>query len=161
MKTVLGFAGVLLVMGNLNMAHAEDMAESHIQAAKLALSASKATTPFDQILPGLSERVKQGFIQIRPDLSDDISRVTDETAIEVAARRGDLENEAARVYAKVFSEDELKTIAEFYNSPAGQKLISEAPILAREMSGASKVWANGIYRDLSDKVRAKLKDKGL
>jgi hypothetical protein len=81
--------------------------------------------PYDNILPAAAEAA-----QGAADLQQYRSRSRDfpdrrRQAIALVSRRGDLENEAARVYASAFSEDELKAIAEFYNTEAGKKLLSE------------------------------------
>ena len=68
--------------------------------------------------------------------------------IKLAPRRGDLEREAARIYATTFTEDELKTITEFYKTTAGRKILSEGTIIGRELSKAARVWTAGVQRDL-------------
>ena len=69
-----------------------------------------------------------------------ISSVVDEKALAIAARRADLEREAALTYARVFSEEQLNAIADFYSSDAGQKLLSDGPIVTRELFRAAEIW---------------------
>jgi hypothetical protein len=59
-----------------------------------------------------------------------------------------LENEVARIYAKLFTEQELREVSQFYKSEAGRKLIQQGPQASREMLSAADVWSNGIVRDL-------------
>ena len=74
-------------------------------------------------------------------------------AIALAPRRADLENEIARIYAKIFTEQELREIGQFYSSEAGRKLIKQGPQASREMMAAADVWSNGIVRDLRDSAQ--------
>jgi hypothetical protein len=74
--------------------------------------------------------------------------MVDDAALALAPRRNDLENEVARVYAKLFTEQELNEIAQFYSSEAGKKLLRQGPLATREMLAAAEVWTNGIVRDL-------------
>ena len=142
-------------------ADAQDITESHLNAAKAALAASRSTTNFDILLPNLGERAKQQLISNRPDAADQISVIVDEATIGLASRRGDLELEIARIYASIFSEEELVLINEFYRSEAGQKLIRETPAIARAMDQASRVWTSCIQRDLGQEVRKKIEEAGL
>jgi hypothetical protein len=131
---------------------AQDVSETHLEAARSAISAMKATVEFDSILPQAAQALKNELIQKNPNLQETIIQVVDETAISLAARRGDLERESALAYARVFSEQQLKEIAEFYNSETGQKLIADGPIVVREIIQAAEIWQRGIARDLAQQV---------
>lgn len=137
---------------------AQEASKSHLDAAKSAINASRATAPLDAILPNLAIRVKSTLIGARPDISDAISDAVDNAAIKLAARRGDLENEVASIYVKVFTEEELKAIAGFFSSDAGKKLLSDGPIIERQIKESSRTWSAGIQRDLSQAVRKTLKE---
>ena len=80
-------------------------------------------------------------------------------AISLASRRGDLEKEAAAIYAKTFTEEELTTIADFYKSGAGLKLLENGPLVTRELLKAAEIWSNGIQRDMAQQVATKLHEK--
>jgi hypothetical protein len=56
----------------------------------------------------------------------------------------------------VFSEQELNEIAAFYSSPTGKKLMSDGPIVMRELVKAAEIWQVGISRDLAAEVGGKL-----
>ena len=144
--TALGFAAVAYP------AAAQEISDSHLRAARSALSAMGATTGFDMILPGAAIELKNTLIQNNPDLVSVISDTVDEQAIALASRRADLEREAALTYARTFSEEELAALAEFYSSPAGQKLLEVGPEVTQEVFQAAEIWQNGIARDLSQNV---------
>lgn len=155
-------AVALILVGGLSGVQAfaaDDVSESHMKAARDMLSAIGITSQYDVILPQLSTQLKQTLIQASPNYENVINETVDEKALEFAPRRGDLEKEAAAIYAKTFSEDELKTISDFYNSAVGKKLIQDGPIAARELSKAAEIWGNGITRDLSKAVNDELEAK--
>ncbi len=131
---------------------AEDISPSHLEAAKVAIAAIHATDDFDKILPQAAENLKTQLIERNPNLSDLISNTVDEQTLALANRRGKLEQEVALEYARVFTEDELKKISDFYLSPVGKKLISDGPIASRETLKAARIWQAGVVRDLSDAV---------
>jgi hypothetical protein len=150
-------AVTLLVSASLaGVAKAQDVTEDQIKAARAAIDAIGATSRFDNILPGLAVRVKSTLVQASPNYEAEINTVVDEQALALAPRRADLEREAATVYAKTFTQEELKAIADFYGSPVGKKLLTDGPIATREVMKAAEIWAAGIDRDLRTESGKKL-----
>lgn len=129
--------------------YAQEVSDSHLNAAFKAIAAINATDGFDGILQEVAFVLKRELIQKDPDLQPLISSTVDEKTIGLASRRGDLEREAALAYAKSFSEEDLKAIADFYESPVGRKLIEEGPIVTRQISEAANIWQRGVARDLA------------
>lgn len=140
---------VVLLAVTAPAAFAQDVTEDHLKAARAAIAAVGATDNFDNILPNLAERLKVNLIQSSPNYQDLISSTIDAKALELAGRRADLEREAATIYAKTFSIDQLNAIAAFYQSEAGKKLLNDGPIAQREMLKAADIWAAGVSRDLT------------
>jgi hypothetical protein len=135
---------------------AQEVSDAQIKAARAAIEALGVTAQFDNILPNLAEQLKSTMIQANPDLENVISSTVDQQALILAARRADLEREAASTYAKAFSADELNAIAAFYTSPAGKKLLKDGPIATRELYKAADIWGQGISRDLANQSSAAL-----
>lgn len=141
-----------VLMAGVHSASAQEISQAHLDAARSAISAIHATEQFDEILPSAASALKAELIQKDPNLEALITKTVDDKAIALAARRADLETEAARVYAKAFTEAQLKEIAAFYGSETGQKLLAEGPIVTREVVKAANIWQNGIARDLATSV---------
>ncbi|WP_082537132.1 MULTISPECIES: DUF2059 domain-containing protein [unclassified Aureimonas] len=138
-------AFAVLAFGSAN---AQEIGESHLAAARAAVNSIESTDQFDNILLNAATQVKADLIGNNPNLQTQISDMVDDAALALAPRRNDLENEVARVYAKLFTEQELNEIAQFYGSEAGKKLLRQGPLATREMLAAAEVWTNGIVRDL-------------
>lgn len=149
-------AAVLLSSMAIGSVHAQEVSEDQIKAARAAISALGITNQFDAILPNLAEQLKSTMIQANPNFQDAISTTVDQQALALAPRRADLEREAAVTYAKAFSIEELKAIADFYTSDAGKKLIKDGPIATRELYKAADIWGQGISRDLANQSNAAL-----
>ncbi len=148
-----GVATAVLVAGGILFAataKAQEIPEAHLQAARSAITALGVTNQFDGILPNLAEGLKAQLIQAYPNFQNEIFSTVDTKALELAGRRGDLEREAALVYAKAFTPEELNAIAAFYTSDAGKKLLTDGPIVTRELVRAAEIWASGIRRDLEN-----------
>lgn len=138
---------------------ADTISDAHLKAARAAMASIKITDPFDNILPTIAQQLKSTLIQGSPNYQDLINETVDEEALKLAARRADLEKEAAMIYAKSFTEEELNQIAAFYSTPAGQKLLKDGPIAIRELSKAGDIWATGITRDMSKATDEALEKK--
>ncbi|KAB1086663.1 DUF2059 domain-containing protein [Neorhizobium galegae] len=138
-------------------ARAQEVSEAQLAAARDAIAALNVTDRYDNILPNLAERLKAQFIQASPNFQGQISNVVDEQALVLAPRRADLEKEAATIYAKSFSVDELKSISTFFNTETGKKLLTNQPLVSRELTKAAEIWANGVSRDLTNQSSEKLR----
>jgi hypothetical protein len=151
-------AAVLLAVSAVP-SHADDISETHLQAARDALSAIHATDAFDRILPSAAQALKGQLIQKDPNFQEDIISIVDKQTLALAQRRADLETESATDYAKAFTEDELKAIATFYNSPAGKTLLEKGPQVTAEIGRAAVIWQRGIARDLAEAVAKEMAAK--
>lgn len=151
---------VVAGLGASGVRAADDVSPEQIKAARAAIAAVGATSKFDAILPTIAVQLKQQLIQATPNFEPIINEVVDAKAIEIAKRRTDLENEAAKVYASTFTVEELNAITAFYTSPAGKKLMANGPIALRELNKAADIWASGLSRDLtkmaSEEIEAKI-----
>ncbi|PZU83338.1 MAG: hypothetical protein DI528_17210 [Shinella sp.] len=157
-------ASVALIAGSMMLADsakAQEVPAEHLQAARAAISSLGVTNRFDNILPNIMDRLVAQLIQAYPNLQDEISKKVEEEALKIAPRRADLENEAALVYAKAFTVDELKAITAFYSSDTGKKLLKDGPIATRELLKAADIWTAGVARDLEKQANdALLKEVG-
>lgn len=137
-------------------ASAQEISETHLKAARTAIGALGATDQFDAILPQAAAALKAELIQKNPDMQQLIVQTVDEKTLSLVSRRADLEKEAATIYARTFSEEELNGIATFYNSGPGKKLLSDGPIVTRELVKAAEIWQRGVARDLAQTVGEEL-----
>ncbi|WP_295896089.1 DUF2059 domain-containing protein [uncultured Bartonella sp.] len=136
----------------VNLAYADDISEAHLQSAQKAIAAIHATDQFDEFLPSTARDLKDELMRKDPNLANVISDTVDEQAMALVKRRADLEKEAARAYAKHFSQAELDQITAFYTSDTGKKLLTEGPVAVRDILSAYDVWRQGIAQDLAANV---------
>lgn len=145
-------AATLIVAFAMPSLAEDEISEAHLKAARDAITALHATEEFDQVLPQAAATLKAELTQKNPDLVALISTTVDEKAIALASRRADLEREAAKIYARVFTEQELNEISAFYNTATGKKLLDDGNIVGREVLQAAGIWQRGIARDLAQAV---------
>ncbi len=154
---VLGTAIVFLPASSLL---AQEITPSHLQAALDVVNATVAAQSFDQELPKVANQVADRLIRMRPDLHKQITDTVQAEALKLVVRRKDLDQDVARIYAKAFSEDELKTIAAFLKSPAGQKYQTSGPKVFTDTFNAVQAWSDRLGSELLDKTTSALKQQG-
>ncbi len=140
---------------------AQELTKEHIKAARATMVATGATDRLDGILPEVATFIKAGLIANRPDIEAEINEIVNKVAISLAPRRGPLETEVASIYGNKFTQEELETIQVFFSSETGIKFLTQTPNLFREVDQVSKVWREGIARDMSQTVQEKMKEAGL
>ncbi len=92
---------------------------------------------FKQNLPKVPEKFWQDFLkQANPDELVDL---------------------IVPIYDKHLSLDEVRAIIQFYETPAGKKLVSILPQVTQESMAVGQEWG----RDLANKVMTQIKEKGL
>jgi hypothetical protein len=138
----------------------DEVTAAQIDLASKAIQASQTTRSFDNVLPNLADLTQNRLIQRRPDLHEEIANAVQAAALKLVPRRTDLDRDVARIWAKAFTEDELKEIVAFYTSPAGKKLVTIGPKVAADSMNALKGWSDRVGEELYDKAREELKKQG-
>ena len=59
------------------------------------------------------------------------------------------------IYEKYYTEDDIKKVIEFYQSPVGQKMISTMPQLMQESMKAGEIWGKEIGQKVYDDLKMK------
>ncbi len=150
-----------LVLGLAAPAYAEDYAADHLAAAKAAITASHVTDGLDNILIGVAQQTKAMLSRTNPAQSSLIDQLTNTAALELAAQRPELDKQIQEIWAARFTKEELQKIAEFYNSPVGQKLSKETSGMVQMSGIAAQVWQRKIGEEMLAKVREAAKAKGV
>jgi hypothetical protein len=143
------------------LASAQEISASHLAAALDVVKSAKASRGFDNVLPTLAAQVEDRLIRLRPDLHKEVISAVENAALKLAARRADLDNDVARVWAKHFDENELKTIAAFYKTDAGQKFADVGSLVYAESIDAVSRWSDRLGEELLDKSKEELKSAGI
>jgi uncharacterized protein len=150
-----------IVVGLAGAARADEVTPGHLAAARAAIDAAQNFKGFDNLLPLLAQQTQNRLIRLRPDQHELISQTVDQEALELAARRVDLDNDVARIMAKYFTEEELQQIAAFYKTTAGAKFAELLPKVSSEALQTVKGWSDRVGEELYEKSVEQLKKKGV
>lgn len=142
-------------------AHAQSKPSAAAMAdAHKLLELTGATQLFNPLIAGVVEQAKLLFLQQNPALGKDLNDVAADLRTQLAPRFSELTDEVAKIYAANFSEQELKAILAFYESPAGKKLLQRQPQVVDQSMKFAQSWANKLSEEVVAKMREEMKKKG-
>jgi hypothetical protein len=141
-------------------ATAQQPTPSTIAAARDMLAAKGGMAFFDSVIPGVVESIKNSFIPTNPQLSGELNEVSAMLRKEYDAKRSEMQNEIAKVFAEHFTEKELKELTAFYKTPLGQKLVKEEPVAVQESVQNAKAWTDQFGETVMTRFRAEMRKKG-
>jgi uncharacterized protein len=139
---------------------AQEISPSQMAAALDVVDATIVNQSLDGQLPSIANDITNRLIRARPDLHQEITDTVQAVALKLAVKRRELDQDIARVYAKTFTEADLKAIAAFLKSPAGQNFQKDGPTVAGGMGQVVQAWSDRVAAELLDKTREELKKQG-
>jgi len=142
------------------LASAEEPAPSALALAKELIVLKGSTQLWDAVVPGVIEQAKGVFMQTNPALGKELNDVAAQLRTEYAPRASQLADQVAQLYAKTFTEQELKDALAFYKSPLGRKIVSEEPKVLDDGFRRIQEWTNKFSEEVMGRMRAEMKKKG-
>jgi hypothetical protein len=134
-------------------------APSHLVLAREVAIGSGLTRSFDAIIPQFSEQIKQQAVT-RPELTKDLDATLVALAPEMELQKQQMIATTARVFASRLSEAELKEVAAFFKSGAGQKYVQTQPLVLDELVREMQTWTQNVAEYLMVRVRAEMAKRG-
>ena len=131
-----------------------------IETAKEIVAIKGAANMFDPLVAGVIEQGKTMFETQNPALGKDLNEVAAKLRSELQPRLKEVTDQIAVLYASRFTEKEVKDILAFYNSPVGQKMITEEPKALETSMAFAQDWAVKFSDEVLAKMRAEMKKKG-
>lgn len=153
-------AGAVLVSG-LSAARAQqEISPEHLAAARSYVDMTDNTRVYQTRLIEIGLNVMQLLIQQDPALSDPVVDAIQTTYEEYLARKDDLYNQVARIYANRFTLEEMQEILDFFGGDVGQKLLANDIGINQDFQAVIGVWENNTQREFLTRVRAILREAG-
>jgi hypothetical protein len=131
-----------------------------IATAKELMQTKGATNMFDPLIPGIIESAKNAYLPTNPGLFRGLNEVAALLRTQFAARRNEIIDEIARLYAQRFTEAEMKEAIAFYRTPVGKKFVNDEPAVIDQGLARTQAWSNKLQDDVISRFRAEMKKKG-
>jgi uncharacterized protein len=140
-------------------AQAPDVAR--LSAAREMMEVAGVAKQFDDLMPLLTRQLSQSFVAVAPEKAEEIRQVFAQLPGKFIDRKGELIEQVASLYAQELSVEELGAVSAFYKSPAGLKLLSVQPQIARQSMALGQRWGAQIGREIEQEARKELKKRGI
>ena len=131
-----------------------------ITAARELVELKGGAAMFDPVIVSVVEQTKAALLQTNPQLAKDLNDVAAQLRTEFTPRRNELMNEAAKLYATAFTEQEIKDMTTFYKSPLGRKMIVTEPQVLDQTFNFVEQWGPRVAEEAMNRFRAEMKKKG-
>jgi len=155
------FVAVMMLAALSGTSSAQAPDKARLAAAKQMMEMAGSAAQFDQVMPLMSQQMSQAFKNLAPGSATEIDDVFRQLVPRFVARKGELLDQIAALYATEMTLDELNAIVAFYKSPAGEKFASVQPKILRESMALGQRWGQRIGAEFAEEARRELKKRGI
>ncbi|MBY0382919.1 MAG: DUF2059 domain-containing protein [Xanthobacteraceae bacterium] len=163
MKTIYAaFVAASIGLATFGPAHAQtaNPSPAAMAVAKQIIAVKHIDEIYKGAVPGLVERTKGVLLQSNLNYQKDLNEVAVKVAKELAGREQEIGTEIAKIYASHFTEQELKDLLAFYQSPLGKKAVEEEPQVFVASRQYMEQWAQTFSEEINGKFRAEMRARG-
>jgi hypothetical protein len=150
----------LALLVSIEAARAQKTSSGALVTAKELITIKGGNALYEPIVPGVVEEAKGVLLRANPTLGKDLNEVAAKIRADLLPRSSELLNEAARIYASRFTEQELKDALAFYKTPLGRKLLSEEANVIDQTMRHAQDWAVRLSEEVISKIRVEMKKRG-
>lgn len=115
---------------------------------------------FDPLIRGVVEKTKNMFMQTNFMWAKDLNEVAALEEKKFAPRVSELVDQTARIYASQFTEQELKQLLAFYQSPVGRKALAVEPKVLEQSMAQAGTWGDNLSQEVIASMREEMKKRG-
>ena len=159
-RRVLAAALFGMIFGHGVMAQ-QRPSEDAMAAARAFVDASGAAAQFDQVMPLMADQMSKAFRSLAPNRSREIDEAMAEVVKRFTARKSELIDEIAGIYADKLSVDDLREITKFYQTGAGRRMVEALPEVTRRAAAVGQDWGQRIGAEIANEMRRELKKRGI
>ncbi|SFZ81820.1 hypothetical protein SAMN02983003_0711 [Devosia enhydra] len=141
-------------------AQAQELAPQHVAIARKYVDLTDRAGIFEVALVETAVATMRQISSQNPTLVEQTDEAIKKTLETYRARKDELLNQFARVYALSFTEDELTQIVTFYETPVGRKLTAANPTINSSVATVMSVFQRNLQTEFFASVRAELAAAG-
>jgi hypothetical protein len=141
-------------------ARAQSASPETMDAARKLVVTLGLNDQYRALLPGILLGLKRPLTQDRPEIERDFDSLVPTVIDTYATYYNAMVDNAAALYAKTFSADELHAIEAFYRSPAGQKYMQNSRALTEQVRLIGDESSRKAADDLKARMTQALREKG-
>lgn len=133
---------------------------ARLASARAFMAVTGSTRQFDEIMPLLGRQLEQAFVNLAPQRGDEVRAVMKEVLSRVIARKGELVERIAAIYADSLTAADLDELARFYTTGVGARLVAAQSEITKRSVAEGQRWGAAIGREIEAEMRRELKKRG-
>lgn len=158
MTATVRFIGGFIIAAALSLsaaAHAQEADEATLTAARRLVVSAQVEQTFLRMTDQLIPLMLAPLARQRGLSAEQQQVIVDVVSEEMRRDPAPLIDMIARLYAQRLSAEELHAIADFYESPAGQRLLEVTLRMQGELAGVGEIWGREI---LAPRVQRRMEE---
>ncbi|HRK25529.1 MAG TPA: DUF2059 domain-containing protein, partial [Beijerinckiaceae bacterium] len=136
------------------------LSASHLASALEVAKLSGMTRSTDTLVPQTIDKARQLFTQMRPELAAEIDKSIKALQPEFDTLVTESQTIVAQAFGARLSESDLKDVAAFFKSAAGQKFVGAQPGILDDMFRDMEPYTQRLSQTIVDKLREDMKKRG-
>jgi hypothetical protein len=133
---------------------------SSLLLAKQLVELKGVRNVFVPLVAGVVIKARDMFMQTNFMWGKDLNDVAAMEQKKYAPRVDELVDMTAHLYATQFTEQELKSLVTFYQSPLGQKVLNVEPKLMDQAMSSAGAWGDSLSQEVIGSMRDEMKKRG-
>ena len=160
-KALLAVALSAAILAVSAPAMAQEIPPEQLDLARKYVELTDRSAVYETTLVEIAIGSMRQIVQQNPDIADQTNAAITKILDEYKARKGELIDQFARVYAVRFTIPELQEIVAFYESPVGKKLSGANAEANTDLQRVLQVFTNNTRPEFFAKLRAELRAQGI
>ena len=136
-------------------------ARERLVAARELMVAAGSAKQFDTIMPLMTAQLTKAFVGLAPHAEKQIQEIMGEMLKRFSARKGELIEQIAGLFAEKLTLAEIRELTRFYSTGVGAKFIAMQPEMMQRSALLGQRWGEKIGREIEIEVRRELKKRGI
>lgn len=145
-------------------------ADGRLELAKELMVVQRKAEAFAPLVKQIAKPIRDELKSRFPISDADLDSVVDNVIAALDGEKQDLIDQVAGVFAREFSEDELRELiayvrdpsgnSGFLQSPTGRKIARLQPAIVKETTALGQAWGGKVGRLAGERVQEELKKRG-
>jgi len=114
----------------------------------------------DRIVPGMLAELQREVLSTRPELKEPLAAAVATITPEFVKSEQEIVDSSAKFLGQTMTEDELKQVAAFYESPVGKKFQGVQTELAARIAAVAARWRQELSTAMLARVHEEMKKSG-
>jgi hypothetical protein len=142
-------------------AWSQEVPPEQLALARQYVELTDRSAIFETTMVEIAIGTMRQIVQQNPDISEQTNTSIGKILEQYRARKSELLDQFARVYAVRFTIEELQEIVTFYQSPTGTKLAQANLEVNQDLQRVMQVFTNNVRPEFFAAVRADLRAQGI